>query len=357
MKDKQYLEKKHRIQLLFLFIGIAFAIFALSLVLVALSTYFLIVRTGLLSIVPQNLPGSGRLIIFMAIFSAAIALLMLLISEHLWLSPVHRLIEKMNRLAKGDYTVRIHPKPPIGRIGAVRMICDSFNGMAEELQGTALLHTDFINNFSHEFKTPIVSIAGFAKLLKKGKLSEEQKAEYIDIIEKESLRLSRMANNVLLLTDMEHKDRPNELSSYNLSEQLRHCILLLENKWTAKHLQLSLDFEEYTIYADREQMHHVFMNLLDNAVKFSPDAGTISVAVSADNTCTKISISNTSAPIPEEAVERLFQKFYQADESHAAEGSGIGLAIVQRIVALHGGTISVENIGETVTFTVCLPKA
>ena len=104
-------------------------------------------------------------------------------------------------------------------------------------------------------------------------------------------------------------------------------------------------------------MHHVFMNLLDNAVKFSPDNGSISVAVSADDTCTKISITNASAPIPEKAKEKLFQKFYQADESHAAEGSGIGLAIAQRIVALHGGTISVENIGETVTFTVCLPKA
>lgn len=356
MNQKHHWERKYRIQLLFLFIGIAFAIFALSLVLVSLSTYFFIVRTGLLSIIPQNLPGSGRLIIFMALFSAAIALFLLLISEHFWMSPVNRLIEKMNRLAKGDYSVRIHPKHPVGRIGAVRMICDSFNGMAKELQETALLHTDFINNFSHEFKTPIVSIAGFAKLLKKGNLSEEQKAEYIDIIEKESLRLSRMANNVLLLTDMEHKDRPNELSSYNLSEQLRHCILLLENKWTAKHLQLSLDFEEYTIYADREQMHHVFMNLLDNAVKFSPDNGTVSVAVSADDTCTKISISNTSAPIPEEAVERLFQKFYQADESHAAEGSGIGLAIVKQIVGLHGGTVSVDSNASVTTFTVCLPK-
>jgi signal transduction histidine kinase len=263
----------------------------------------------------------------------------------------------MNRLASGDFRVRMQFGRPFGNHPTFIELTDSFNKLAEELQNTEMLRTDFINNFSHEFKTPIVSIAGFAKLLKKGNLTEEQKIAYLDAIEEESLRLSYMATNVLNLTKVENQTILTDVTSYNLSEQLRASVLLLEGKWTKKEIDLCLDFEEYTIEANEELLKQVWINLIDNAVKFSPMGGAVVIGISEleDRLC--VSIGNTGQPIPPDKLPRIFNKFYQADESHASEGNGIGLAIVKRVVDLHGGEVHVSSNGDMTVVTVELPKA
>ena len=245
---------------------------------------------------------------------------------------------------------------PLAKYPVAKELSDSFNKMAAELESTEMLRSDFINNFSHEFKTPIVSIAGFAKLLKKGRLSEEEELEYLDIIEDESLRLSAMATNVLNLTKVENQTILTGVSRYNLSEQLRNCVLLLENKWSKKNLELNVDFEEHQICANEELLKQVWVNLLDNAIKFTPDDGLIEVAIGEDGNSNAVSVINSGSEIPEENRERIFQKFYQADESHATEGNGIGLAIVQKVVQLHQGKVEVESGKGRTSFTVILPK-
>ena len=213
-----------------------------------------------------------------------------------------------------------------------------------------------VNNFSHEFKTPIVSIAGFAKLLSREDLTEEQRAAYLRAIEEESMRLSVMATNVLALTKIENQTILTDVSSFNLSEQLRSAVLLLEGKWTKKELELSLDFDEYEIEANEELLREVWINLLDNAVKFSPVGGLVAVTIADLGTTMMVTVSNEGQGIPSEKLSKIFNKFYQADESHATAGNGVGLAIVKRIVELHGGTVCVESEDGEVAFAVTLPK-
>ena len=227
--------------------------------------------------------------------------------------------------------------------------------MAEDLENTEMLRSDFINNFSHEFKTPIVSISGFAKLLKHGDLTEEQKAEYIGIIAEESSRLASMATNVLNLTKVENQTILTGQTTFNLSEQIRGCILLLESKWSAKNIEFHIDFDEYDVYANEEMLKQVWINLIDNAVKFSPDYGIVSVGISENNGLITVSVTNSGTDIPTESIDRIFNKFYQADESHSSEGNGIGLAIVKQAVKLHGGTVAADSRKGRTTFTVMLP--
>lgn len=355
MNNLQKLNKKQRHELFFLVTASTFAIFVVSLIFVSALAYF-VVRTGALQIVEKDLPGSGRLIVFMAITSAIISLIIVAVAGKTLLKPVNRLIHNMNRLASGDYSARMIFGKPFGNSSVASSVTDSFNIMAEELQNTEMLRSDFINNFSHEFKTPIVSIAGFAKLLKRGNLTEEQRMEYLDAIEEESMRLSKMATNVLNMTKVENQTILSNTNAFNLSEQIRSCFLLFENKWSNKNIEFDLEFDEYFINANEEMLKQVWINLIDNAIKFTPDYGTIRIKITEQQNDFIVSVKNHGSEISPENQEKIFKKFYQEDESHSGEGNGIGLAIVKKIVELHKGEILVNSKNKITTFTVRIPK-
>ena len=165
-----------------------------------------------------------------------------------------------------------------------------------------------------------------------------------------------MATNVLNLTKVENQTILTDVAEYNLSEQIRSCILLLSGKWEQKELDFSLDFNEYNIRANEELMKQVWINLLENAVKFTPNRGLIEVKIAEHGDMLAVSIMNTGSEIASEHQKKIFNKFYQVDESHATEGNGIGLAIVKRVTELHEGTVEVHSESGTTTFTVFLPK-
>lgn len=273
------------------------------------------------------------------------------------LGPVNRLITSMRRLASGHFEERVD----LGSTTLGRELTESFNTLASELQHTELLRTDFINNISHEFKTPIVSIRGFARLLQRADLPEEQRRAYLDVIIDESTRLSNMATNVLNLSKIENQQILTDVSEFNLSEQLRRCLLLLEKDWTQKNLDISADFSEFTIHASEELLKQVWLNLLDNAIKFSPEGGSITVRVyaraelQARENSLQVDVTNTGSTIPAEDLKRVFDKFWQGDASHTGAGAGVGLSIVRRIVELHGGSITVASSEKKTTFSVVLP--
>lgn len=300
--------------------------------------------------------GTGTVMLYMALLSLSIGAVVVIIAGKIPLKPVNRIISQLNRLASGDFKTRLEIGRPLSSLRALNEIKDSFNKMAWELEHTEMLRSDFINNFSHEFKTPIVSIAGFAKLLKRGNLTDEQRAEYIDIIEEESLRLASMATNVLNLTKVENQTILSDISVFNLSEQLRHCVLLMEDKWSKKDLSFNMELSEYEISANEELLKQVWINILDNAIKFSPDGGLIIIKVTETENQLSVTIANSGSEIPEELKDKIFGKFYQTDESHSANGSGIGLAIVKQIVNLHKAQVSVESGNNLTAFTVTLPK-
>ena len=317
---------------------------------------YLFQRNGLVllsGITPADL---GRLALLYAVLSIPVGFFVSLMATKFPLKPIRNLIDSMDKLASGDFQTRINVGNIMRRYPAFVGLADSFNKMAEELESKEMLRNDFVNNFSHEFKTPIVSISGFAKLLRRGNLTQQQQQEYLSIIEEEAMRLSYMATNVLNLTKVENQSILTEVHQYNLSEQIRSCILLLENKWVKKDLDLQLDFDEYKILADEELMKQVWINLLDNAIKFAPNGHTVKVRIEENKTELRVSIFNTGSKIPPDKQAKIFGKFYQADESHSTEGNGVGLAIVKRITELHGGAVSGNSTDEGTIFTVKLPK-
>ena len=294
--------------------------------------------------------------VIIALTSLAGGTLLALLLGTFPLRSINRMTEGLHSLASGDYKARIVPGKILGSIAPVRDMIDSFNTTAAELEGTEVLRSDFINNFSHEFKTPIVSIAGFASLLKQDSLSPAEQKEYLDIIESESKRLSQMATNVLNLTKVENQAILTDVTSFNVSEQLRTCVLLLERKWEKKNLDMNLELEEHMISGNQEMLKQVWVNLLDNAIKFSPEGQTVEISAKEEEDTLSVSISNTGSCIPPEQQTAVFRKFYQADRSHNTEGNGIGLAVVKRVVELHGGTVQLESNSAFTKFTVVLPK-
>lgn len=341
--------------LMFLFTVVVFIALLINSAISAL-TVFLFIRCGMLSVVIESVPDSGSLILINALISIPIGVFVALAAVKFLLKPVRNLINGMDALAAGDYKIRMKAGIIMRRYPAFVEVSESFNKLAEELENTELLRSDFINNFSHEFKTPIVSIAGFAKLMKRGNLSPEQHQEYLDVIEEESIRLSYMASNVMSLTKVENQTILSDVTEFNLSEQIRSCILMLHRKWESKNLDLQLDFGEHQICANEELLKEVWINLLDNAIKFTPEGHTIRLLIIERGDTIMVDVMNTGSEISPEDQKRIFNKFFQADRSHATQGNGVGLAVVKRIVELHGGEISVSSENEVTVFSVILPK-
>ena len=353
MKKKE--GRNSRITLTLLFAGLTFAVLLLFLLLMSV-VVIVFVKTDVVSIVSSVKINRSLFIFLFILFCLVVGAGASFLLSRILTRPINKIINTINRLASGDYKARIETGNLLSRHSTVVELTDSFNRMAEQLDKTEILRSDFINNFSHEFKTPIVSIAGFAKLLKRGNLTAAQQAEYVDIIEEESLRLVDMATGVLALTKIENRTVLGETAEFNLSEQLRNCVLLLENKWTKKRLEPELLFEEYNIRANEDLLRQVWINLLDNAIKFSEPECAFRVTATCANGTLTVSVTNTGQAIPPEAIPYVFNKFYQADESHSTEGNGIGLAVAKKIVELHGGQISAESGSVKTVLTVVLPE-
>lgn len=347
-------ERKQRGALTLLF---SMLVFVILLAAVSVSGFVLILflRIGPPTLLGLRLSGRYAFIVLMAVVSLVVGAVFSYMFGRVFMQPVNAVINAMNRLASGDFKTRMHFQSSLGRHPVVQELSDSFNTMAEELEGTEMLRSDFVNNFSHEFKTPIVSIAGFATLLRRGDLDAGERDEYLGIIENESMRLSDMATNVLNMTKVENQTILTDVTRFNLSEQLRRCVLLLEDKWTRKNLDMNLDVGEHMVEGNEELLRQVWVNLLDNAVKFAPDGGTVELSVREADESVTVQVANTGSEIAPDKLEHIWNKFYQADHSHATQGNGIGLSIVKRVVQLHGGTAQAESREDYTVFTVTLP--
>ena len=348
-------EKRQHFGLITMFVIVLFFAGLINSCITTLMVY-LLVRGGVLMVASDVVPDAGKLLVMSMVFSIPVGLIVSVAVSKFPLKPVRDLIDGMDALASGNFKTRVRVGRIMRRYPNFVNVAASFNKMAQELENTELLRTDFINNFSHEFKTPIVSISGLAKVLKHGNLTKAEQDQYLSAIEEESVRLSSMATNVLSLTKVENQTILSDVSAYNLSEQIRSCILLLESKWSKKDIELQLDFGEHMISANEELLKQVWLNLLDNAVKFTPDGHTVRVQIAETDSGVTVDVLNTGSEIPSESQDKIFNKFYQADESHATQGNGIGLAIVKRIVDLHGGSVMVSSENDVTVFSVEIPQ-
>lgn len=301
------------------------------------------------SIAKQSFTG---FLFYQLLLSTMISTALCFIMGRIPLSPVNHLIAGMSELANGNFSHRLKTNVP----GEFRKIVRNFNIMAESLESTEILRNDFINNFSHEFKTPIVSIRGFAKILKDNTITQQERDEYLDIIISESTRLSTLANNVLNLSKIESQLSLTHTEPFNISEQIRKCILLLANRWEEKDIVLDIDLTEVEYNGSEELLTQIWVNLLDNAIKFTPEQGSIIIRLSQEKSSLVFQITDTGCGIAPEQQAHIFDKFYQCDVSHSSSGNGLGLSVVKKVIDLHHGNIVVDSIPEQgTTFTILLP--
>lgn len=283
------------------------------------------------------------------------ALLATLSGKHIT-SRISRISHGMREVARGNFKERVPERDKKNSPSEFGELERSFNQMAADLDGIEIFRNDFINNFSHEFKTPIVSIRGFARQLQSENLSDEERREYLDIIVSESERLVNMSSNVLLLSKLENQQIVSDKSSFYLDEQIRRAILLLEKEWSQKEIELDIDLDETEINFNEEMLLHVWINLISNAIKFTGTGGRIEISLKNQNGAALFKIRDNGIGMSDDVKCRIFEKFYQGDASHTATGNGIGLNIVQRVISLARGKIEVESAPDHgSSFTVTLP--
>lgn len=330
-------DRKQTFQLALVFAIIVFVIILITLILVGGFTY-LLMRLGWIQAV-----GILRLphLLLMAVSLAVGTVLAFVISRRP-LKPLQEIMDATDKIASGDYSVRVQPKG----IQNFRQLGEKFNHMAEELSSVEMLRSDFVNNFSHEFKTPIVSIRGFAKALKWDELLPEEREEYLDIIISESQRLADLSNSVLYLSKIEKQTIVTDVDRINITEQIRQVVALLYKKLAAKNISVVFDSDERYLSCNDELVRQVWLNLLDNAIKFSPNDGKITIRIAEFNSNIIVTVADEGPGVSAEMQKHLFDKFYQGEHSHTEMGNGLGLAIVRRIVELHGGSVKVSSDGK-----------
>ena len=293
-----------------------------------------------------------RFILSMFMFSAFLGAPIAWFFSKKALRPIKKVVDATRLVAEGNYDVQVDIKG----INELEELSHSFNKMTQELSSVESLRRDFINNFSHEFKTPIVSIRGFAKLLKEGAVSENEKQEYLEIIITESERLALLSTNVLNLSKYETLETIADKAPFRVDEQIRRAVVISEPKWSAKNLDVDIALDEAAYNGSADLTQQVWLNLIDNAIKYSNPDGSLVIRLTQSGSGICFTIKDSGIGMDEQTKARIFDKFYQADASRTKSGNGLGLTIVKRIVDLCGGKIEVQSeLGTGSEFVLWLP--
>ncbi|HGA0510739.1 TPA: envelope stress sensor histidine kinase HitS [Bacillus pacificus] len=267
------------------------------------------------------------------------------------------IIEPIQKIAKGDFSVKIRNEEKYD--GEIGVLVKSINDMTDELNAMEKMRQEFVSNVSHEIQSPLTSIKGFARALQDNNLSEEKREHYLTIIETETTRLSKLSQNLLKLTLLESEEYTPERATYRLDQQLKQIVLNSEPLWAEKEIELELNLEKVHITADQESMSQVWINLIHNSIKFTPNGGTITIQLKEYEKVVEVRIRDSGIGISKEQKQHIFERFYKADSSRnrAYGGSGLGLAIVKKVLDLHQGEIKVESEeGKGTEFIVCIPN-
>ncbi|MFF2480191.1 ATP-binding protein [Paenibacillus sp. NPDC058071] len=270
-----------------------------------------------------------------------VGIALILVAARYLVKPLKMMKAATGKIAQGDFSVQL----PANRKDELGELADSINRMAVGLSQLETMRRDFVSNVSHEIQSPLTSIGGFAEALRSEQLSEAERNRYVGIIKQESNRLSRLSENLLKLASLDSQQHPFHPQPYRLDRQLRDVVLSCEPQWVAKQLTVELLMEETTIKADEDQLSQVWINLLSNSIKFTPDGGNVSFHLSEKNGNVVVRIADTGVGIASEERDRVFERFYKSDASRdrSVGGSGLGLSIVRKIIEIHGGSIEIEE--------------
>ena len=315
----------------------------------SLLVYLLDSLTGL----QLELPAALIICSLLTIVSGA---LLLAWEAGFYIRPAQSVVEATGRIAKGDFAVRVpQPENLVSTEEGVQLIAN-FNRMAKELQSIDHMQKGFTGSVSHEFKTPLSSIVGFSEILLEDGLSEEERREYTGLVHEEALRLSRLAENLLRLSRLDAQAIVMRHENIAVDEQIRQCVILLAERWETKDISFSLDLPALSIESDPDMTKQVWLNLIDNAVKYSAKGSTIQITGESAPGSICVHIKDEGIGIPVDKQAHIFERFYQCDESHQEKGHGLGLSIVKRILELLGGQIACQSqIGKGTEMIVALP--
>lgn len=266
--------------------------------------------------------------------------------------PVREILSATQKIAEGDFSVRLTPKHSYDKYDEYDMIKENLNAMASELEKNEVLKTDFISNVSHEIKTPVSIIKSYASLLER-ETSIEKRTEYRHQIALASNRLSELVTNILQLNKLENQALKLEYKMVKLDDMLADAIINFEKVIEEKKIELDCDFDEVVVSSSPTYLKIIWNNLISNAIKFTESGGTVSVSVKWVDGEAVVKVSDTGCGIDSETGKRIFDKFYQGETSHSGEGNGLGLALVKKVIDVLGGEISVSSeLGKGTTFTV-----
>ena len=307
--------------------------------------------------VPQHRPIQIFLtpyltIMLVILLSLTIGIVISLFLGKKFITPISDLKSATEKVAKGDFDVIVEDVPE----SEVGELIENFNTMVKELQKNEILKNDFISNVSHEFKTPLSTIQGYATLLQDSSLNEDDKQKYTQIIIESTAKLTDLVNNILKISKIDNSKITIEKNVYQLDEQIRESILSLENMWAKKNIEFDINLDPVEIISDENLLGNVWNNILSNAIKFSNQNGKIVIDLKVVNNNIEVSIKDYGCGIKKEDLPYIFDKFYQTDKSHNIEGNGLGLALAKKIVTLLNGSIIVNSvIDEGSEFIVTLP--
>lgn len=330
------------------FTGVIFATICAVFLLIYL-LWRILFELGYMVVAPHRAP----LFIF-ALGSLLLGTIIAAFVRKLIVNPIQNIGNAFDKLSKGNFDVKISEKE---KIIEIREMAQRFNAMTYDLAHIETLRSDFVANVSHEFKTPIAAIEGYATLLQNHKLSQDKHDHYVEKILENSRRLGNMSGTILLLSKLENQETVPNQTEYCLDEQIRQCILMLESKWTVKEIDLDIELEKITYYGSQGLLEQVWLNLLDNAIKHSSVGSVIAVKAKKQNGKISVSIVDHGDGMTDEVQKHIFEKFYQGDKSRTSEGNGLGLALVKRIIDLCKGKITVySSPSQGAIFIVELPN-
>ena len=327
---------------------------ALLLTMIIFSYFIILSGFMFFAFIRRGAPRAPMLSVSAVFLAMAMTISVIVISvvAHIFVNPIDNISDAMIRVADGDFSVRLKEKDKLQNIEIMNV---NFNKMVKELNSTEMLKSDFITNVSHEIKTPIAAIEGYASLLLATDLDEEQKFYAKNIINS-TMRISTLTGNILRLSKLENQQFSQEKRVFSLDEQIRQCILMLENSWSEKELDIEPELETVNYSGYEDLLQHVWINLITNAIKFTPKCGRILFELHKTQDGVTVSVTDNGIGMTEEELQHIFDKFYQAESNRSMAGNGLGLPLVRQIVAMHGGNVTVKSAPDMgSTFTVFLP--
>ena len=297
-------------------------------------------------------------IVYYVVMAAIVYRLILYFVKVNYSKHLQKISEATRNVAKGDFSVKIELDETLKDNSYINIMFRDFNTMVEELNSIEALKDDFIANVSHEIKTPLSVINNYTTALKDNTLSDEKRNEYIEIVIDSTDKLSGLVTNILRLNKIENRKILPEHKEFDLCRQLSDCALDFEEVWEEKEIEFFVEMEDRVIVNENFAfLDIIWHNLLSNAFKFTENGGKVSLIQTSDDEFIEVRIKDTGCGFNEETKAHIFDKFYQGDTSHAEEGNGLGLALVQKIAERNGYEITVESeVGKGTEFVVKIKK-